>query len=689
MRRARAAQPRLARRVRDAGHWADGRIERLRHTRVKRPSGKAMTWIGGVMVVLVLGVAVFLAWFDWNKMRGPIGRFASARIHRTVVIDGDLKVHLLTWTPTATVDRVRISQPAWAGPGQMATVERAKVSIRLLPLLKREVFIPLIQLDKPNVILIRDSGGRANWVFSDKPSKGGTRIPPIQQFVINDGQLKYSDLGKKLFVNGTVEASEQRGAAYDQGFRLDGSGSVNGNPFRLVATGGPLINIDKDRPYPFKADMRGGATHIVADGSITRPFDLGRFGAALKVSGGDMADLFYLTGLTFPNTPPYSLSAKLSRLDSTWRLDGIGGKVGDSDLSGEMKVETDGAKPDLYANLSSRLLDFDDLSTIFGGAPNPAETASPEQKAIAGKMAAQQRLLPDAKLDVARLRSMNAELHYRARSVRSPVLPVRQASVDLTLRDGVLNLNPFAFRLTAGEVKGTARIDARKSTPVTDLDARLRGVNVQQFVKVGGDPITGNIVARAKLRGAGASVHEAASRANGSVTVVMPRGEIRQAFAELLGINAGKGLSMLLSKDPRKTELRCAVADFKVTNGLATAQTLVIDTGVVISHGKGTVNLETERMDLVLDGDSKAPRLLKLWTPITLRGPLTAPKPGVQAGSVAAQGGLALGLGALLSPLAAILPFVDPGLAKDADCRGLVASARGKGVAVSPATAAR
>jgi hypothetical protein len=182
-------------------------------------------------------------------------------------------------------------------------------------------------------------------------------------------------------------------------------------------------------------------------------------------------------------------------------------------------------------------------------------------------------------------------------------------------------------------------------------------------------------------------VHQAAANADGTITLVMPKGQIRQAFAELLGINAGKGLTLLLSDDPRKTELRCAVADFKVKGGLATAQTLVIDTGVVISHGKGTVNLDTERMDLVLDGDSKKPRLLKLWSPITLKGPLSAPKPGVQAGSLAAQGGLALGLGALLSPLAVILPFVDPGLAKDADCAALVASARGKGVAVSASAA--
>jgi hypothetical protein len=71
-----------------------------------------------------------------------------------------------------------------------------------------------------------------------------------------------------------------------------------------------------------------------------------------------------------------------------------------------------------------------------------------------------------------------------------------------------------------------------------------------------------------------------------------------------------------------------------------------------------------------------------------------APKVGVQPGSAVAQGGAAVALGTLLTPLAAILPFVDPGLAKNANCAALVAEARADGapvrsVAAKPLTAKR
>jgi uncharacterized protein involved in outer membrane biogenesis len=151
---------------------------------------------------------------------------------------------------------------------------------------------------------------------------------------------------------------------------------------------------------------------------------------------------------------------------------------------------------------------------------------------------------------------------------------------------------------------------------------------------------------------------------------------MRAAFAELLGINASAGLLKLLSGDQSESQIRCAVADFNVSGGTATARTFVIDTDVVLAQGKGSINLGAETMNLRIEGESKKPRLLRLWAPITVSGPLTAPKVGVDVGSVVSQGGLAGLLGAVVAPVTALFAFVDPGLAEDADCGRLIANAR-------------
>jgi uncharacterized protein involved in outer membrane biogenesis len=96
----------------------------------------------------------------------------------------------------------------------------------------------------------------------------------------------------------------------------------------------------------------------------------------------------------------------------------------------------------------------------------------------------------------------------------------------------------------------------------------------------------------------------------------------------------------------------------------------------VLARGAGTIDLGAETMNLRIDGETKEPRLIRLWSPIVVRGPLTAPRVSIDTGSVVAQAGLASLLGAVINPLVALLPFVDPGLAEDANCGALISSAR-------------
>jgi hypothetical protein len=62
-----------------------------------------------------------------------------------------------------------------------------------------------------------------------------------------------------------------------------------------------------------------------------------------------------------------------------------------------------------------------------------------------------------------------------------------------------------------------------------------------------------------------------------------------------------------------------------------------------------------------------------LRSPITLHGTLLHPKIGVKAENLAVQAGVAAALGTLLTPFAAALAYIDPGLAKNKDCTAVIA----------------
>ena len=642
-------------------------------------------WVVVPIVVLVLAVAAFLNWFNWNRMRGPIGRWASAAAHRTIVIHGDLKVHLLSWTPGAQAYDVTIGGTPGVGPsGQLAELGEFAFKIKLIPLLIGRVELPLIDLENPQFWAYRGADGRTNWRAPDNETKP-TKLPPIQHLVINNGSLQLVDEKRRMTLRAHVQSSETMVGSGQGSFQLTGQGSINRDPFILNLSGGALIDVKTDRPYNFDAHLKSGRTEITAHGQLPRPFDFGQVRTALNVSGADLADLYYLTGVAFPNTPPFQVRANVVRDEQKYTFTDMDGHIGRSDLEGGFQVDHDGARPKVNADLRSRSLDMVDLAAVLGS--RVSDTAgSTVAKPIAP--AGAKLLLPDAKLDLTRIRSTDAVVHYRAESILArPNLPLRRATLGLTLDHGLLVIDPITFGFPQGQLTGQARVDARTAVPEDTVDLKVTNVQLQNFLSkssAANPPVEGAVEARAKLTGRGESVHDVAASANGEVTFVVPHGAVRQAFAELLGIDVSRALGLIMAKDQSQMGVRCAVADFHADNGVLGVRNLVFDTDKVRAKGTGDIDLKDESVNLTIHGEPKGFRLIRLNAPITVGGHLSALTFGIKPGAAPAQAGAAVVLGATLSPLAAILPFVDPGLAHDADCVAAIQNAQSQGVPVKP-----
>ncbi len=653
---------------------------------------RRIAWTAGVFTVLALVVAVLVAIWDWNWFRGPLAQMASDRMHRPVTITGNLNVNLFSWQPSATVGGVHVGNPTWAGPGNLADIDRIAVQIRLIPLFAGHLDMRLLEFDRPQVKLYRDAGGRATWDFSDgaKPDEP-LRLPPIRKFVIDGGQVNYRDDDRKLTFVGTVDAKERLGEQ-NRGFQMTGDGTLNAQPFKLQVTGGPLLNIDRERPYPFDAEVHAGQTYVTAKGAVPKPFDLATFYMNVTARGPDLSQLYGITGVPLPNTPPYDLRGRLSRSGHLYRIDGLGGRVGSSDLGGWLTVlGRPGSRPLLKADLHTKRLSFPDLGAFFGGAPKTGAVASPAQKAVAQKMVAEQRIFPDATLNFDRIRKLDADVTYKADAISKAPIDLTAASAHVKLNAGLLRAEPLSLDLPQGRISGWVQLDGRGKDAITDLDLRLSNARLEHFVTAsfqGNQPFAGPLVGRLKLHGKGDSVHDAIGDAYGQALVVAPGGEIRQSLAELAGVDVIKGLGLLFAKDQRTTPIRCAVADFDVKGGVASAEHIVIDTGPVLMTGNGVINLDQETLGFRLQGRPKKFQLVRLLAPISVSGPILHPKPSVEKGQAIGQGAAALALGAVLSPLAMILPFVDPGLAKDANCSALLSEGKQQGAPVTKAQAA-
>ncbi|HEY5346891.1 MAG TPA: AsmA-like C-terminal region-containing protein, partial [Rhizomicrobium sp.] len=250
--------------------------------------------------------------------------------------------------------------------------------------------------------------------------------------------------------------------------------------------------------------------------------------------------------------------------------------------------------------------------------------------------------------------------------------------LHVSLVKGVLTIKPMTLNFIQGKMSGSLTIDGSRDVPVTSTDMRVTNIRLENFIGKSDKPITGLLEARAVLVGHGHSVHEAAATSNGTFTVVVPGGTMRRSLAEWMGVDVLSGLGLTLAGDKSATHLRCAVGHFDVQNGVMTARQFVLDTGPVLVKGQGSVDLGKETVDLRFAGQPKSFQLIRLRAPVTVTGPLGHPAIGVKTDTALAQGGIGLLLG-VLAPPAALLAFVDPGMASNADCASLLAGTEKKG----------
>jgi AsmA family protein len=658
---------------------------------LSRRTRHILAWTGVTVGVLIGAVLLALVLIDWNAMKGPIERMASARSGRTVKIAGDIEVHPWSWTPSFAVSGLTVGNPPWEASRPMAQIERLQVQIKLLPLLKGDVILPRVEIIRPQVYLHREESGRANWTFENTTptnEKAGPppHLPVVRDFLIDGGKLTVNDELLKLTVDGTIVAREKASESDPKAFKIQGKGKINQQPFAANIAGGPLINLQPDQPYPFDLAIEAGDIRIGAKGQVKKPFDLARVSLAASASGGDLADLYHLTHLAMPNTPPFKLAANIVRDVSKIHVTGLKGEVGRSDLSGDLLIDVSRKRPVVTGQLKSDRLRLADLAAPLGGKPKTAgtlsaqtEKAKPSKKGAEEAAPANATLFPTARLQVARVRAMDGDVKFSARSIEAGSLPLKEVAFEVKLDDGVLSLAPFAFEMPQGKLSGTVHIDARGDKPKTRLDVRVKDVQLDQLKGKAPDakpPLGGIVQARATFEGTGDSVHDFMADANGRVSAVVPRGQVNAAFAELTGINVARGIGLLITGNDERAEIRCGVAQFDVKQGTMHAANVVFDTTDVKITGQGDVRLGPEELDLSIKGQPKKLRFARLRTPVEINGHLRKPSIGIDAGDTVKQGAVAAALGAALTPVAALLAFIDPGLAKDENCAALLESAK-------------
>ena len=627
-------------------------------------------WLSAAAVLTVAIIVLLLLW-DWNWFKGPIERQVTARTGREFHIEGNLDVDLGR-TLTITADRLRFANAPWAREPEMARVERLQFDLRFWPLLRRDVQIPRITLEKPVIHFQRDAKGAANWRFE---RSGEGKLPEFRNVGINTGTLTFFEPAKRTDVKINANSGTKRATDAEAAIAVDGGGKWNGNAFSMRGSAeSPLELRDAERPYRIDIKANAGPTKAHARGHLLDPLRFRDFDLKLALSGSNMADLYPLIGVATPDTPPYALDGRLTRdiqdtKRSTWSYDGFSGNVGDSDLRGDASVAVGGARPFFKANLVSRRLDFDDLGGFVGKAPQAGgrEATNPELAAKAATEAASSRLLPSEPYKLDKLRAMDADVRLKAQRVTTITLPIDDMDARMRIDDGVLRLDPLNFGVADGDIRSTIRMDARERTIRTQAKITARGMTLGKLMPKAelGKTAVGKVRADIAITTQGNSIAAMAANADGDAETGMGSGQVSKLLMEFASMDLAGILKIKLTRD-RQIPIRCAYGDFAVKDGVMTPRALVFDTSELRLNGKGLIDLDDERLDLTFKAKNKKFSPLSLRSPFYVRGTFKQPNVRPDYVRMGLRAAAAAVLANVAAPIAGLAATTDLGQGKDA-----------------------
>src|SRR3569623_719472 len=430
-------------------------------------------------LAVLIGVEVLVVvFFDWIWLKGPIEHRVSSATGRSFGINGDLDVEL-SLHPLVRVQGIVLGNAEWGSAPEMLTMDELAFRIDLLKLLRGQVVLPEVHLQRPRLLLEENAEAKANWQFNaqQQQEKSGA-APQISDLDIQDGTVAYKNpkiaTDVTVGLNTTTSGPDQR-----PGRRLQGHGRYQGEEFRLHGeTGGVLALRDTEHPYPIALEATAGKVKAKVDGALPIPLGFSTVDLNLDLQGPDFAKLYPLIPVSLPESPPFKLKGHLLHSDNTWHFENFSGEVGDSDLSGNFKV-TLGERVAYTADVTSHRLAFKDIAGFVHAKDKVDDNDSPKE---AGENRPGGKVLSQRPYNFERLNVTDADVRFKGKQVVATRLPLDDVEAHFKLENGHLTIDPLNFGVAGGTIASRLTLDARKAPMDASLDLRARRLQLGKLI---------------------------------------------------------------------------------------------------------------------------------------------------------------------------------------------------------------
>ena len=601
-----------------------------------------LTIVLGLMVTAVLLVSLLRIPIDLSPYRPMIESAASKTLGRAVRLDGDITLTTSLW-PYFEIQNLRIGNPPGfpagdSGPMDMASMEIARVTVGLLPLLKRRINIREFRVTGINLNLVRTADGETNWVLDGRESKAqqtpvteapgeeGEAINPeslsMDKLLLENIHVRFIDAAAKPLAFNLARA--EGGAPLGEPMQLDMRGELLDEAFTLKLKASSLAGFLAITDAKLGVGVEIGGTTLAFTGHSEALRGNRSTRLKLAAKGADLSSLDDLLQLDLPPIKDYQITADLHATPRKIELSTLELIVKDSKLVGSAVVDRSSAHPVARINLTAHHIQLQDFDTgdwtAEGGAPDPDPTDSTAEASVSApprdKAVKREKLLSGEAL-----RRADIELTAKVEEVRSGEDYLGSADLAVTLRGGRIELAPLHLQLPQASILVKASLKPGREASEASLQVQIKNFDFgvlsrlsDPASKVGGtlnvDLDVSSYASNTNIMGG----------ANGYFDISAQPTGLNSGIVDLWAVNLLSSVVTSAIKDQDASTVNCVVSRFKLENGVMTAQQLAVDTSRIRICGEGQLSFADRDFKLVAVPKAKRAEFFGLATPLKIKG---------------------------------------------------------------------
>jgi len=161
--------------------------------------------VSAIVLIIGLGIAYLSFVFDPNQFKSQLVELVKEKKHRTLVIDGNIQLNFFPKLGVS-LEKVRLSE--FESPTQFANLDKAQVSLALMPLLQKQIVVDKVSLHGLQLRYQRDAQGKSN--IDDLLAKDAAENT-VKTDSTNSKQMRFDIEGVDI-ANSQFEIDDQKAA---------------------------------------------------------------------------------------------------------------------------------------------------------------------------------------------------------------------------------------------------------------------------------------------------------------------------------------------------------------------------------------------------------------------------------------------------------------------------------------------